>query len=65
MPSSVIASMKYDRPSRTLRIIFRSGRVYDYFGVPLNVYRNMRKADSKGRYLNKHIKGTYEFGMVH
>jgi len=64
MPSSVVAAIQYDADSATLRIIFVSGKVYDYKGVPPEEYAAMRSAGSKGRYLNEHIKGHYRFVKV-
>ncbi|MCK7557984.1 KTSC domain-containing protein [Chitinophaga sedimenti] len=49
--------MKYDPDSHTLRIIYVSGMVYDYREVPPEVFASMQKATSKGRFLNKYIKG--------
>jgi hypothetical protein len=42
MPSSVIATMEYDPVSATLRIIYVSGKIYDYKHVPKNIYNEMR-----------------------
>ena len=64
MPSSVIATVKYDPVSRTLRVYFVSGQVYDYQDVPLEVYKAMLSARSKGTYLNNHVKGNYEFKKI-
>ena len=64
MPSSVVANMKYDADTATLRIIFVSGKIYDYQNVPEHVYQEMRSATSKGTYLNQHIKGNYLFKKV-
>ena len=61
MPSSVIESMQYDPVSTTLRVVFVSGIVYDYKKVPLEVYQAMKNAVSKGSYLNKYIKGNYDY----
>ncbi len=64
MPSSVIAAIKYDADSSTLRIIYVSGMVYDYKNVPEEVYQEMKTSFSKGSFLNQHIKGKYEFEKV-
>jgi hypothetical protein len=64
MPSSVVANMKYDAERAILRVIFMSGNIYDYKNVPERVYNEMRTAGSKGTFLNKYIKGTYEFEQV-
>lgn len=64
MPSSVISAILYDAQSATLRIIFLSGMVYDYKKVPQEIYNEMKTSGSKGTYLNKHIKGNYEFEKI-
>jgi KTSC domain len=64
MPSSVVAGIKYDKCSRTLRIIYVSGMMYDYKNVPEQIYTAMKTAFSKGTFLNKYIKGRYEFEKI-
>jgi hypothetical protein len=64
MPSTVIAAMHYYPATSTLRIIFRSGMIYDYKNVPEKVFMEMKAAYSKGTYLNQHIKPVYEFEKV-
>ena len=64
MPSSVVAAMKYDSHTSTLRIIFVSGIVYDYKNVPEKVFKAMKAASSKGTFLNTQIKGKYEFEKI-
>jgi len=64
MPSSVVSAMRYDPVSATLRIIYVSGMIYDYKNVPATIYAAMKTASSKGRYLNKYIKGHYPFKKI-
>jgi len=64
MPSSVVSAFFYDSLSSTLRVIFTSGLIYDYINVPLTIYEAMKTSTSKGRYLNQHIKGHYEFRKI-
>ena len=64
MPSSVVAAMKYDVLSSTLRVVYVSGSVYDYKRVPEKIYNQMKKASSKGEFLNKQIKPNYEFEKI-
>ena len=64
MPSTVVQSMHYDPDTRTLRIRYVSGLVYDYKGVPPDVFDAMKAAGSKGRFLNRFIKGNYAFEKV-
>jgi len=61
MPSSVISYFFYDEASQTLHIRFLSGTEYEYKNVPESVYQAMKKAFSKGSFLNKYIKGIYKF----
>lgn len=61
MPSSVIASIRYDPATEILRVIFLSGSIYDYKNVPQTVYNAMRRAISKGSFLNTKIKGHYAY----
>jgi hypothetical protein len=64
MPSTVVAHMEYNVPQQTLRITFVSGLVYNYLHVPEHLYNKMKSATSKGTFLNKHIKGKYDFEKV-
>ena len=64
MPSSVVAAIRYDAPSSTLRVVYVSGSVYDYKKVPEKVYTEMKTAFSKGEFLNKHIKPNYAFEKI-
>ena len=64
MPSSVIDHFIYDEANRRLRVFFISGIVYDYINVPGDLYNKLRNAISKGKFLNKHIKGKYAFKKV-
>ena len=64
MPSSVIALIQYFSSTAVLRVIFVSGKIYDYKRVPAEIYQGMKNAVSKGRYLDKYIKGNYEFERI-
>ena len=64
MPSSVVLAISYDDATSTLRIIFVSGRVYDYKNVPEKVFNAMKTAFSKGIYFNQYIKDYYPFEKI-
>jgi hypothetical protein len=64
MPSTVISSIHYDDVMATLKIIFVSGKVYDYKDVPKEVYDALKSSGSKGVYFNQHIKDKYQFEKV-
>lgn len=57
--SSNIRSVGYESGSLTLEVEFNSGSVYQYFDVPAQKYEGLMNAASKGRYLNRNIKGRY------
>ncbi|MDP9077905.1 MAG: KTSC domain-containing protein [Bacteroidota bacterium] len=64
MPSSVVANMDYDEGKATLRITYISGAMYDYLGVPPEVFEEMKAAGSKGKFLNYVIKGKYRYKKI-
>jgi hypothetical protein len=55
--SSCIAAIGYSFKYKVLRIVFKNGSVYDYQGVSSNVYDNMSKTDSVGKYFHENIQG--------
>ena len=64
--SSTIASAGYDEPSRTLRIEFKNGSAYEYFDVPVEVFRTLVDpgAGSAGRFFSSSIKGIYRYSRL-
>ena len=64
MPSSVIAAFYYNSGLEALRIVFVSGMVYEYRNVPERIYEKFKRTRSKGSFLNRHIKGRYDFKKI-
>ena len=62
--SSNLASVGYDEPTETLEIQFNDGSVYEYSAVPLDVYRGLMAAGSKGQYHHQFIRTTYQYARV-
>ena len=60
--SSNLRSVGYD--NSTLEIEFNSGSIYQYSGVPANVYAALMGASSHGTYFNANIKNIYRFRQV-
>ncbi len=56
--SSNLASVGYDATSSTLEIEFHSGGIYQYDGVPQEIYDGLLSADSKGKYFHRNIKNA-------
>jgi hypothetical protein len=57
--SSAIRAIGYDVSTMRLRIVFTSGRSYDFCRVPPQVYHGLMKAGSKGSYYNNFIRDRY------
>jgi hypothetical protein len=59
--SSSLSSVGYDAGSETLEVEFRNGGVYRYLEVPEDEWQSLQGAESKGNYLNTHIKPSYRY----
>jgi hypothetical protein len=65
MPSTSIRRSEYDPDTRILSVWFvASGKRYDYEEVPLEVYDDFKRAFSKGRFFNKHIRNRFRSHFV-
>ena len=62
--SSTVISIGYDAPTQTLEIEFGSNRVYQYYGVPDQMHKEIMRASSKGQFFNTYIKNAYAFSRV-
>lgn len=62
--SSNLRSVGYDQMSQTLEIEFTSGSVYQYFNVPVSVYRGLMGASSHGEYFAQNIRNVYRYRQV-
>ena len=43
----------YDSQTKTLRVRFREGAMYGYYGVPPRVWQNFKRSKSPGRFINR------------
>lgn len=64
MPSSVISYYKYNPDTENLTIRYVSGLEYCYQKVPEKVFKEFKASISKGRYLNYHIKGKFDYRKI-
>lgn len=62
--SSNIATIGYDESTDTLEVEFLNGGIYQYFGVPVNIYDQLMQAGSKGRFLITYIRNAYPYSRV-
>lgn len=60
--SSNLSAVGYE--GNTPRILFHSGWMYDYTGVPEDVYNNLLNASSKGSYHAEYIKNSYPYHRI-
>ena len=61
LDSSALAWVRYLHQQRVLQIALRTGRIYDYFDVPPEVYHGLIASESKGSYYNTHIRNDFAF----
>jgi hypothetical protein len=57
--STSLESVGYEMESKTLEVEFAGGAVYQYLEVPEEEIRKFMRAQSRGTYLNRHIKPRY------
>ncbi len=59
--SSNIEAIGYDDEKQELHVQFLSGGYYIYHDVPRAVFDELLIAASKGSYLNREVKGVYQY----
>ena len=64
MSSSHVRSAGYDPQKQTLEIEISSGGIYLYYDVPVQVFRELMRIESPGRYFQEKIKLTYNFRRI-
>jgi hypothetical protein len=58
--SDALKSVGYDEENQVTQVeILKTGRVYNYFDVPLNDYLSLVEAHSVGEYYNKVFKKKF------
>jgi hypothetical protein len=62
--SSNIDSIGYDSATKTLKVIFKNGHIYDYYGVSDQVHEALMSAESIGKFFNTNIRNSYQYGKV-
>ena len=59
--SSNIEAIGYNDDTLELHVQFLSGSYYIYSDVPREVFDDLMNAPSKGSFLNREVKGIYQF----
>ncbi len=56
---SMLAAVGYDAKAERMVVLFNTGRAYTYSKVPLKTYLSLISAESKGKFMNEKVIGTY------
>jgi hypothetical protein len=64
LDSSSLASAAFDTATGLLELEFRSGALYQYYSVPVSLYRDLLVADSKGRFFNRFIRDCFPTTLI-
>jgi hypothetical protein len=59
-----VSAIGYHAETQALEVEYTRGGVYQYQGVPPDVFDQLMKASSKGTFINEHIKNSYIFIRV-
>ena len=54
--SSNVRAVGYDLETKTLQVEFMSGGIYQYAGVPPEMYTDLLSAESVGRYVSQVLR---------
>jgi hypothetical protein len=57
--SSMVYEIGYNPKSKTLEVVFRSGKAWVYGEVPKKVYQELLKSESIGSYMRENIIDCY------
>jgi hypothetical protein len=64
LESTALARVSYDEVTQGLEAEFRDQTIYQYCGVPPEVYAALLRAESKGRFLNAAIRDRFPHQLV-
>lgn len=62
--SSNVEAAHYDSARAVVRVLFKGGGRYDYFGVRSSVVGDWIEAPSVGKFLNSVLKDDHRFPVV-
>lgn len=62
--SSVLTNVAYDYQRAILQVAFCDGAIYQYLDVPVDGFEDLLRADSKGTYLNRHIRRRFPYRLI-
>jgi hypothetical protein len=57
--SSDLLNVGYEEETKTLEIEFKKGGLYQYKGVPINIFKSLITASSKGKFFHVFIEKNF------
>ena len=60
--STNLESIGYDGTNLFVR--FKNDSTYVYFHVPESLYQELLVTESKGKFLNRHVKGAFQYEKI-
>lgn len=57
--STNVFCVSYDFPAKVLEVEFANGGVYRYADVPVEIWRNIQRADSAGKVIAAEVRGKF------
>jgi len=64
LQSTSLQAATYQDQSAFLELKFRSGAIYRYRDVPVTIYLELLRAESKGQYFNQHIRNRFAYAKI-
>lgn len=62
--STNVSSIGYDEASETLEVEFNNNSIYQFYNVSKELYEQLMRAPSKGRFLRQYIRNAYPYSRV-
>jgi len=57
--SSMVYAVGYDKDTRDLEVVFKSGKIWIYEDVSKDIYKELMESDSIGSFMRNEIIGCY------
>ena len=62
--SRMILGVRYNKDTRDMDVVFRTGEKYRYKKVPQSVFEGLMSAESHGEYMHKLVLRRYDFDRL-
>lgn len=62
--SSQVSQINYVPDEKIMGVTFLTGKRYQYFDVPKEVFERAKSAESIGKFLNSEVKNKYEYRQI-